>query len=358
MVDGAPTSPRTPADAPRASAVALELETVPCPLCGGRAVVPLAWVRDTVLGVPGTFPLSRCRTCDLLQQNPRVREDQLDRTYPDDYPAHARDAEMPGILRRAGPAVRWALATWHGYAHLAASDASPAARAWAHLHRRKIAENFPPWLGAGRLLDVGCATGRFLNRMQLVGWTVSGIEIDPAAAAKAKTVTPDVFVGDPVEAPFAPGSFDVVTSFHVVEHLPRPMPALERMLSWLAPGGLLIVEVPNVGGAGARLFGRYWAGIDPPRHLVHFTPETMGAMVARAGGRVERASHRTKPRYLIRSLRQWLRDEPGPARRMALAAVDSRLGRGTLKLALEAALPINRPLGLGEAVRYFIRRAR
>jgi 2-polyprenyl-3-methyl-5-hydroxy-6-metoxy-1,4-benzoquinol methylase len=337
--------------------VALDLEAVPCPLCGGHDVATLGWLHDVALGVPGTFPLARCRGCGLLHQNPRVRADQLDRAYPDNYPAHARDAEMPRMLRRAGPAVRWALATWLGYKHLAAAHTGATDRAWARLHRRKIRENFPPWIGGGRLLDVGCATGRFLHQMKAVGWRVGGVEIDPMAAAKAKTVTPDVFVGDPVDAWFATGSFDVVTSFHVVEHLPRPLAALERMLAWLAPGGLLIVEVPNAGGAGGRLFGRYWSGLDFPRHLVHFTPATMAAMVERAGGRVVAASHRTKPRYLTRSLRHWLRDQPGARHRMALAALDSRLGRGAAKLALELVMPINRPLGLGEAVRYFIRRA-
>jgi hypothetical protein len=129
------------------------------------------------------------------------------------------------------------------------------------------------------------------------------------------------------------------------------------MIRWLAPGGLLIVEVPNAGGAGGRLFGRYWSGLDFPRHLVHFTPATMTAMVERAGGRVTAASHRTKPRYLTRSLRHWLRDQRGLRHRLTLAALDSRPGRTVAKLTLELLMPINRPLGLGEVVRYFIRRA-
>ncbi|HEV8474139.1 MAG TPA: class I SAM-dependent methyltransferase [Methylomirabilota bacterium] len=335
----------------------LQLEAVACPLCGGREVDTLGWLHDVALGVPGRFPLARCRGCGLLHQNPRVREDQLDLAYPDNYPAHARDAEMPRILRRAGPAVRWALATQLGYAHLDAGDPGPRGRAWARLRRRKIRENFPPWIGQGRLLDVGCATGRFLHQMKAVGWRVAGVEIDPVAAAKAKSVTPDVFVGDPVEASFASASFDVVTSFHVVEHLPRPLAALEQMLRWLTPTGLMIVEVPNAGGAGGRMFGRYWSGLDFPRHLTHFTPATMAAMVERAGGRVIGASHRTKPRYLTRSLRHWLRDQPGTRHRIALAALDSGFGRGAAKLTLELLMPINRRLGLGEAVRYFIRRA-
>ena len=333
----------------------LALESVSCPLCGVADVQTLGWLRDVALGVPGSFPLARCRRCGLLHQNPRVREDELDRAYPDNYPAHVRDPEMSRILRQAGPAVRWALAAWLGYRNLDVADPGTRARAWARLRRRKIRENFPPWIGEGRLLDVGCASGRFLHLMKAVGWRVAGVEIDPVAAAKARTVTPDVFVGDPVDAPFAPASFDVITSFHVVEHLPRPLAALTHMLEWLTPEGLLIVEVPNVAGAGGRIFGRYWSGLDFPRHLTHFTPETMRRMVERAGGQVVGASHRTKPRYLTRSLRHWLRDQPGARHRAALAALDSRVGRGAAKLALELLMPINRRLGLGEAVRYSIR---
>jgi SAM-dependent methyltransferase len=339
------------------TSAALELEAVPCPLCGAREVDTLGWLHDVALGVPGRFPLARCRRCGLLQQNPRVREDQLERAYPDDYPPHTRDAEMPRILRHDGPSVHWALARWLGYRHLDVRDPGARARAWARLHRRKIQDNFPPWLGQGRLLDVGCANGRFLNRMKIVGWGVAGVEIDPVAAAKAKAVTPDVFVGDPVDAPFASASFDVITSFHVVEHLTRPLAALTRMLAWLAPGGLMIVEVPNAGGVGGRMFGRYWSGLDFPRHLTHFTPATMAAMVERAGGRVVGARHRGNLRYLTRSLRHWLRDQPGARHRAALAALDSGVGRGATKLALELLMPINRRLGLGEVVRYFIRRA-
>jgi SAM-dependent methyltransferase len=336
----------------------LALEPIACPLCGSVASRRLCAMRDLALGVPGEFPLARCEGCGLLYQNPRVRVDQLDLAYPPGYGPHAREAELGRTLRRLDAGGRWFLATRLGYAHLRPERASAAARLHALRRRRKYLDLFPPWLGQGRLLDVGCANGRFLLQMGAVGWQLAGVEFDPEAAAKARAVTPDVFEGDPAAAPFAPGRFDLVTAFHVVEHLPDPLRALRRMIEWLAPGGLMIVEVPNAGGLGARLFGRYWSGLDFPRHLVHFTPRTMQAMVARAGGRIERAGHRTKPRYLIRSLRHLLGDRSGSAAaRAALAVSRSRAGAGAMKLALEAMMPLARPAGLGEAVRYFIRRA-
>jgi SAM-dependent methyltransferase len=336
---------------------ALDLEPIVCPLCGAPRATELCVERDLALGVPGRFPLARCEGCGLLYQNPRVRRDQLDRMYPADYPPHARDPDLARVLRDRSPAVRWLLARRLGYAHIDTRDVTPGDRVRARLRRRRVVKNFPPWRGRGRLLDVGCATGRFLQQMAAVGWRVSGIELDPVAAATARTVTPDVVVGDPAEVELAPASFDLVTAFHVVEHLPDPAGALRNMLRWLAPGGLMIVEVPNVGGWGGTLFGRFWSGLDFPRHLIHFTPATMHALVERCGGRIVDEWHWSKPRWIIRSVRFWLAARPTTPARLALAALDSRLGGGLVKLALELVLKAAGPARRGEVARYFIEHA-
>jgi SAM-dependent methyltransferase len=333
---------------------AIALETIVCPLCGISAFTPRGRLRDMALGVPGEFHLASCDGCGLVYQNPRVRADQLELIYPDEYGPHTRDPELSRTLRERGRSARWVLSRWLGYPAVRTDDVRAADRLRAHWRARRFREEFPPWRGEGRLLDVGCASGRFLRQMSEIGWKVAGVEFDAAAARKARAVTPEIFEGDPMEAPFAPGRFDVVTAFHVIEHLPDPLGTLRRMLEWLAPGGLVIVEVPNVGGVGGRLFGRYWSGLDFPRHLTHFSPRTMTAMVERAGGRVVAARHRTKPRYLIRSLHHLFADGSGSAAAAGLAVVDSRLGKGALKLGLEVTLPLARGLGLGEAVRYSI----
>lgn len=309
---------------------------------------------DLALGVPGRFHLARCPGCGLLYQNPRVRADHLASCYPSDYPPHARDPDLSGGLPRLSPAARSVLVDRLGYRHLPPVTLGWRDRVERAFRRRRFINAFPPFLGAGRLLDVGCATGRFLAQMKALGWETSGIELDPDAAAKARLVTPRIVVGDPAEVSFPDAGFDVVTAFHVLEHLPDPLGALRNMVRWTAPGGVIIVEVPNVGGWGGRLFGRYWSGLEFPRHLIQFTPETMSAMVARAGGRIVRTFHKAKPRYLIRSLRFRLRDGRGPAARWAGAVVSSRLGEGALKLALELLLLLAEATRRGEAVRYFI----
>jgi SAM-dependent methyltransferase len=335
----------------------LALEEIACPLCGAPDATRLCVERDLALGIPGHFPLARCERCGLLYQNPRVRRDQLDRMYPADYPPHARDPDPGRGLPDRSPAVRWRLARGLGYRHLDTRDVRLRHRLRARLGRRRVGKSFPPWTGGGRLLDVGCATGRFLQRMAAVGWRVSGIELDPEAAAKARAVTPDVLVGDPSHVALPRASFDLVTAFHVVEHLPDPVGGVRNMLGWLAPGGLLVIEVPNVGGWGGALFGRHWSGLDFPRHLTHFTPRTMRALVERCGGRVVDEWHWSKPRWIIRSARFWLADQPGRAARLARTGLDSRLGGGLAKLGLEVVLKAAGPTRRGEVVRYFVRHA-
>jgi SAM-dependent methyltransferase len=336
----------------------LTLERVPCPLCRATASRPVFDQRDVALGLPARYTVVRCEGCGLLYQNPRVCADDLPRAYPDTYAAHVREPDLSRRLRRHGATVHWLLSRRLGYAHLSAADAGFTDRLRAAWLSRRIAEAFPPWRGRGRLLDVGCASGKFLRQMQAVGWRVAGIELDEAAANKARGVTPDIIVGDPAHVVLGEAEFDVITAFHVVEHLPDPLGALRNMVRWLAPGGLMLVEVPNAAGAGARAFGRYWCGYDLPRHLVHFTPATLTAMVERAGGRVAAVAHRTKPRYVSRSLKGWLGDRPGVAARLGRAVVSSGAGGGALKLFLELAMPAARPLRLGEAIRCAIVRER
>ena len=335
----------------------LTVEAVPCPLCRAERSTPAFRQRDLALGLAALYTVARCEGCGLLYQNPRVRAEDLALAYPDTYAAHVREPDLSRRLQRHGASVRWLLSRHLGYHHLTSEDAGGVAGLRAAWLRRRIREAFPPWRSGGRLLDVGCASGKFLRQMHAVGWEVAGIEIDPAAAAKARTVTPNIIVGDPAHVTLSDGAFDVITAFHVIEHVPDPLGALRNLLRWLAPGGLIVLEVPNAASLSARVFGRYWCGYDLPRHLVHFTPASMTALVQGAGGRVTGITHRTKPRYVSRSLKAWLGERADGASRLSRAAVSGRLGGGILKLCLEGVMPAARLLHQGDAVRFTVVRA-
>ena len=330
--------------------VALPTIDAPCAICGDGGADPVWATEDRAFAVPGHYTVVRCRRCGFLYQRPRVRDEHLAACYPDHYPRHQEPSPRMPIKGSPGRqrAARWALAEGLGYEALRDANVSLATKIRGRRLLRRIRWSCPPWTGAGRYLDVGCGSGGALGVARALGWRVAGIEMDDAAAAKARRFTDELHVGDVLTAPFAPGRFDVVTAFHVLEHVPDPVAAARRMLDWLAPGGLLIVEVPNAGGLGARLFGGAWAGLELPRHLSHFTPATLEAVIEKAGGAVVWTWHQAKPRTYLWSLSAWLSDRGWSA---LARATELRPVYGALKLGLEVVVPLVRRARRGEAIR-------
>jgi SAM-dependent methyltransferase len=136
----------------------------------------------------------------------------------------------------------------------------------------------------GALLDLGCSSGGFLQAIAGPSWKLFGIEMSELVAERAKAASgARVFVGDILDAPFQPASFDVITCFHVFEHLYEPHAVLRRVAEWLKPGGIFYVMVPNIDSAGARIFRSYWYGLELPRHLFHFSPVSLSHLSRAAG---------------------------------------------------------------------------
>ncbi len=332
------------------AAAGLPTLDAPCFLCGLDAAEVVWSTEDRVFPVPGTYTVARCLACGFLYQRPRVRDEHLADCYPAHYPRHQEPS--PRTPFKGSPArvraARWALASGLGYASLRDGRVGLATRVRGRLMLRRLAWDCPPWRGEGRYLDVGCGSGGSLGVATALGWRAAGIEVDAVAADRARRFTPDVHAGDALSAPFPAGSFDVVSAFHFLEHVPDPVAVTRRMLEWLAPGGLLVIEVPNAGGLGAAMFGRAWVGLELPRHLSHFTPDSLARTIGQAGGRVLWCHHQAKPRYYLWSLKYWLRDR-GWAR-LARAA-EWRPVYGGLKLFLEMTLPLARWIERGEVIR-------
>jgi SAM-dependent methyltransferase len=120
--------------------------------------------------------------------------------------------------------------------------------------------------------------------MQRLGWQVNGVELSPQATAHARNVLGlDVRQGSLEEAGYPDAHFDVVTLWHVLEHLPSPRRTLVEVKRVLKPGGTLICEVPNEHSLQSRLLGKHWFHLDPPRHLYAFSPTTLRRVVRAAG---------------------------------------------------------------------------
>lgn len=137
----------------------------------------------------------------------------------------------------------------------------------------------------GDLLDLGCATGDFLAVMRsYAGWRVRGLEPHAGAARQARErYGLRVDEGGAETLPYAPGSFDVVTMWDVLEHVRDPIRTLRRVYEILRPAGLVVLSLPNRDSWDAVLFGRYWAGLDIPRHFSIFSPRHIAQALESSG---------------------------------------------------------------------------
>lgn len=131
----------------------------------------------------------------------------------------------------------------------------------------------------GSVLDIGCSAGGFLSYLKGGPWKLHGIEASAETAEKARRATGgDIFAGDVMDAEFAPESFDVITCSDVMEHLYEPRAMFQTVYEWLKPGGIFYVFVPNIMSWEARAFGTRWWGLDLPRHLHHFSFDSLEAL--------------------------------------------------------------------------------
>jgi SAM-dependent methyltransferase len=128
----------------------------------------------------------------------------------------------------------------------------------------------------GALLDLGCGAGSFMKCLPTADWQLYGIEMSAESARRARRDTgASVFTGDILDAPLPAGMFDAITCFHVFEHLYSPREVMAKVFTWLKPGGVFCVHVPNIDAAEAKLFRSYWYGLELPRHFYHFSPSSL-----------------------------------------------------------------------------------
>lgn len=134
-----------------------------------------------------------------------------------------------------------------------------------------------------RLLDIGCGTGDFLKIAKNHNWYVTGVEPNPKARDIANLKTNNSVSDIDQLLKFEPNSFDVITLWHVLEHLPKLDDHISIFNSLLKPNGRLIIAVPNYKSFDAKHYKEYWAAFDVPRHLWHFSQQSISKLVQRKG---------------------------------------------------------------------------
>jgi SAM-dependent methyltransferase len=238
---------------------ATAFEHMPCPYCGQMEAEHYADLEDWLCGLPGQFTLVRCTECGLIRQNPRPTEETIGAYYPSDYKPFLDSR----VSARSASVRSWLLA-------------------YGLRRRTRFVLRHQP---QGRLLDVGCATGLFLDAVRSLGqWHVQGVELSPDEAAFGREhFGLEIATGSFSHFAARPGTFDVITMWDVLEHLHDPVFALEKASHLLRPQGILVLRVPHLESIEARCFGRYWAGLDAPRHLFVFPRRVLEHMLQKVG---------------------------------------------------------------------------
>ena len=273
---------------------------VPCNLCGSSK-------REHLFDKKG-YSLVRCSECNLA------------------YIANPPDAA--GI-----EAIYTAEVSYHDQLLDSGSDEYQRQRRTAHQHMTMLRE-FRPQPAGLTLLDIGCSSGIFLGEARAMGMQVAGAELSPETSEFARQhYSLDVHTGDWRDAGYADASFDIVTLFDVIEHLPDPLGELRAIRRLLKPGGLLLQSTPDIDGLFPRAskpFAKpldYWPHPEPPHHLFQFSQATLSAMVEKAGYRVVGARHTSIDlSYNFGTPRHW-RKSPKMLAYAALFAPVAVLGR-------------------------------
>lgn len=261
-----------------------------CPVCESEErVVMHGGLRDWVFySAPGEWTLYRCEGCRSGYLDPRPNEQTIHLAY-ENYYTHedAVDFELLGLRERIRRRLANGYRNWrYGTSEYPASCLGvlaasiwPSGRATIDAGMRHLPKASP----GQRLLDIGCGSGEFLRRAKSAGWEVMGLDFDEAAVRQARFRGLDVRHGGVGALVGMEASFDVITMGHVIEHVPHPLDVLRTCFVLLKPGGVLWLETPNIDALGHQRYGRDWRGLEPPRHLVLFSVESLLGALTRSG---------------------------------------------------------------------------
>jgi SAM-dependent methyltransferase len=165
---------------------------------------------------------------------------------------------------------------------------------------------------------MGAATGYFMRTMQQAGWDVTGVEPDEKARKLAKDHFGLSILPREDLSALPEKSFDVITLWHVLEHIHDLHGTLEIIKTLLKDSGTLVVAVPNYLSYDARYYGKRWAAWDPPRHLYHFTPKAMGVLMKHHGRSITSLRRMPLDSFYVSLLSERLRRRNKPLRGLTI----------------------------------------
>ena len=219
-----------------------------CPWCGSDKAQINLWLRDEFL-TKEDFHICECLNCGLLYTMPRPDKDKIGDYYKsEEYYSHQENKKgfIPKVYERVKKVNL--------------------------KHKYKLATK---GLSVGKVLDIGCGVGDFLHTAELHGWTCMGVE--PSEDAKAiaqKRMSGKIISSEELEK-LPDGSFDLITMWHVLEHVDDLKWQVAQLQRLVKPSGRVVIALPNYKSYDGQYYKELWAAYDVPRHLNHFNKTTL-----------------------------------------------------------------------------------
>jgi 2-polyprenyl-3-methyl-5-hydroxy-6-metoxy-1,4-benzoquinol methylase len=231
----------------------MEMSSSACPVCGYHQF-KMAFTATDYFVTKEEFAVKACIKCGMLMTAGLPKEEDIPDYYKsEDYISHSDTRK--GLVNRAYHLVRDIM-----------------------LSQKLRIIHKTSGKSKGSVLDIGTGTGYFLEFMQQKGWEVYGVEKSPDARDFAEKHWNLKIKSDEELFTLPPARLDVITLWHVMEHLPNLQQHWQAISKLLKPDGVLVIALPNAGSWDAKLYGSYWAAWDVPRHLWHFTPKHIEEM--------------------------------------------------------------------------------
>ncbi len=238
-----------------------KLHIVECPLCGGGHLHKFLICKDHY-ATGEIFTILECEECGFRMTQDVPVEAEIGRYYESpDYISHSDTHK--GLMNRVYHYVR----------------------SYMLQRKAKLVEK-ASGKKSGRILDIGTGTGYFSHTMKKRGWQVDAIEKSAQARDFARQNFGLEIKEESEVGHYGNKVFDVITMWHVLEHVEKQTYEWETLHKQLKDDGVLIIAVPNCSSTDAKHYGAFWAAYDVPRHLWHFTPGTMQKMAEKQGFRL------------------------------------------------------------------------
>ncbi len=229
-----------------------------CPVCGSAGISEVFKVKDNTVSQEH-FEIDHCRNCQVRFTQNSPSETSIGAYYKsEDYISHTDTSK--GLINRIYRFVR----------------------NFSLNQKRNLVEK-ETGLKNGNLLDVGSGTGHFASTMQKAGWQVTGLEPDEAARAVALQEHSIELLPSGELFNLSEKRFNAITLWHVLEHVHDVKKYIQTFKKLLSDNGKLFIAVPNYTSYDAEKYKEYWAAYDVPRHLYHFTPNTMQWLMKECG---------------------------------------------------------------------------